>query len=141
MAEDFFGSPAEAIGKTIRCQNKTDFKITIVFDDVPQNSTAQFDYILNWQSFLENNSWAKDWTDLRVISCCVRKRNQKHLRVRSYGFLITTIKNKPLMITSGLELNGIVMFIFIPTLTRTEISQVAEFSMCDFSALFRFHFT
>jgi ABC-type antimicrobial peptide transport system permease subunit len=63
MAEDFFGSPAEAIGKTIRCQNKKDFKITAVFDDVPQNSTAKFDYILNWQSFLENNTWAKDWTN------------------------------------------------------------------------------
>jgi len=61
MAEDFFGSPAEAIGKTIRCQNKTDFKITAVFDDVPQNSSEKFDYIINWQSFLENNSWAKEW--------------------------------------------------------------------------------
>src|SRR6266496_1555491 len=63
MAEDFFGSPAEAIGKTIRYQNKTDFKITAVFDDVPQNSTAQFDYILNWQTFLESDSWAKDWNN------------------------------------------------------------------------------
>ncbi|HEV8284634.1 MAG TPA: ABC transporter permease [Chitinophagaceae bacterium] len=63
MAEEFFGSPAEAIGKTIRYQNNKDFKITAVFDNVPQNSTAQFDYILNWQSFLENNSWAKDWTN------------------------------------------------------------------------------
>ena len=63
MAEDFFGSPAEAIGKTIRCQNKTDFKITAVFDDIPKNSTAKFDYIINWQSFLEGNSWAKDWTN------------------------------------------------------------------------------
>src|SRR4029079_13247030 len=61
MAEDFFGSPAEALGKTIRCQNKTDFKITAVFDVVAQNSTEKFDYILNWQSFLENNSWAKEW--------------------------------------------------------------------------------
>src|ERR1700741_4998511 len=50
MAESFFGSPAEAIGKTIRHQNKTDFKITAVFDDVPLNSTEKFDYILNWQS-------------------------------------------------------------------------------------------
>jgi len=63
MAEDFFGSPAEAIGKTIRCQNKTDFKITAVFDDIPQNSTAKFDYIINWQSFLEDNKWAKEWTN------------------------------------------------------------------------------
>jgi putative ABC transport system permease protein len=63
MAEDFFGSPAEAINKTIRYQNSKDLKITAVFDNVPKNSTAQFDYILNWQSFLERNSWAKDWTN------------------------------------------------------------------------------
>src|SRR5690349_5884378 len=63
MAEEFFGSPAEAIGKAIRYQNKKDFKIKAVFDNVPQNSTAQFDYILNWQTFLENNSWAKEWTN------------------------------------------------------------------------------
>src|SRR3954453_12350802 len=63
MAEEFFDSPEEAIGKTIRYQNNKDLKITGVFDNVPQNSTAQFDYILNWQSFLENNSWAKNWTN------------------------------------------------------------------------------
>jgi putative ABC transport system permease protein len=63
MAEDFFGSAAEAINKTIRYENNKDLKITAVFDNVPKNSTAQFDYILNWQSFLERNSWAKDWTN------------------------------------------------------------------------------
>ena len=73
MAEDFFGSPAKAIGKTIRYQDKEDFKITAVFDNVPQNSTKQFDYVLNWQKFLEtfvgndtivaNNSLAKEWTN------------------------------------------------------------------------------
>lgn len=63
MAEEFFGSPAEAINKTVRYQNNRDFKITAVFDDVPQNSTTHFDYILNWQHFLEGNTWAKDWTN------------------------------------------------------------------------------
>jgi len=63
MAEDFFGSPAKAIGKTIRYQNNKDLKITAVFNNVPRSSTAQFDYILNWQNFLEGNSWAKDWTN------------------------------------------------------------------------------
>ena len=63
MSEEFFGSPAEAIGKTIRYQNSKDLKIMAVFEDVPQNSTAQFDYILNWQIFLEQNGWAKDWTN------------------------------------------------------------------------------
>jgi len=65
MAEDFFGSPAEAIGKTIRYQDKADFKIKAVFDNVPQNSTKQFDYIINWQKFLENfvDSQASEWTN------------------------------------------------------------------------------
>lgn len=54
MAEDFFGSPADAVGKTIRYQDSEDFKISAVFDNVPRNSTTQFDYILNWHKFLEN---------------------------------------------------------------------------------------
>jgi ABC-type antimicrobial peptide transport system permease subunit len=63
MAEEFFGSPAEAIGKTIRYQNSKDFKVSGVFDDVPENSTLKFDYLLNWHHFLEENSWAKEWTN------------------------------------------------------------------------------
>ncbi len=63
MAEDFFGSAAEAIGKTIRYQNKKDLRITAVFENVPKNSSAQFDYIINWQTFLENNEWTKNWTN------------------------------------------------------------------------------
>lgn len=63
MAEDFFGSAAEAIGKTIRYQNKKDLEVTAVFDNVPKNSSVQFDYIINWQTFLENNEWTKNWTN------------------------------------------------------------------------------
>ncbi len=65
MAEDFFGSPAAAIGKTIRYQDKADFKITTVFDNVSQKSTKQFDYILNWHKFLENfvDDQAREWTN------------------------------------------------------------------------------
>jgi ABC-type antimicrobial peptide transport system permease subunit len=63
MAEDFFGSPAAAIGKAIRYQNKKDLKVTAVFDNVPANSSAQFDYLLTWEAFLKSNSWANDWTN------------------------------------------------------------------------------
>ena len=63
MAEDFFGSPAEAIGKTLRFQNSKNLKIMTVFDNVPKNSSQQFDYISSWQQFLEDHEWAKDWTN------------------------------------------------------------------------------
>lgn len=61
MANDFFGSPYAAIGKTIRYENQKDFKITAVFENLPENASKKFDYLLNWHRFLEEKSWAKDW--------------------------------------------------------------------------------
>lgn len=61
MADDFFGSPHEALGKTIRYSNQKDFTITTVFEDLPKNASDKFDFIVNWQSFLDEQSWAKDW--------------------------------------------------------------------------------
>jgi ABC-type antimicrobial peptide transport system permease subunit len=61
MANDFFGNPQSAIGKSIRYENRKDFQITAVFDDLPENSSEKFDYLINWHAFLEEESWAKDW--------------------------------------------------------------------------------
>jgi putative ABC transport system permease protein len=61
MAEDFFGSPQAAMGKTIRYDNQKDFIITSVFDNVGANSSIKFDYLINWTSFLKDNPWAKSW--------------------------------------------------------------------------------
>jgi putative ABC transport system permease protein len=61
MAGDFFGSPEAAYGQSIRFQNKKDLKITAVFENVPNNSSVKFDYILNWETFLQENGWARNW--------------------------------------------------------------------------------
>ena len=61
MALHFFDSPEAAIGKTIRAENKKDFKVTAVFEDMPKNSTLRFDFVANWFYYLEENSWAKEW--------------------------------------------------------------------------------
>jgi ABC-type antimicrobial peptide transport system permease subunit len=61
MAADFFGSPQAAIGKAIRFENRKEFTITAVFDDLPENTSDKFDYIINWDAFLADNIWAKGW--------------------------------------------------------------------------------
>ncbi|HZY38459.1 MAG TPA: ABC transporter permease [Mucilaginibacter sp.] len=61
MAEAFFGSPHAAIGKTIQYENKKYFNITAVFENLPENTSEKFDYLLNWDNFLKENSWAKLW--------------------------------------------------------------------------------
>jgi len=61
MAEDFFGNADAAIGKSIKYENKQSFNITAVFDNVPENSSVKFDYVLNWFQYLKENDWAKSW--------------------------------------------------------------------------------
>ncbi|HWA35585.1 MAG TPA: FtsX-like permease family protein, partial [Cyclobacteriaceae bacterium] len=61
MANDFFGSPANALGKGIRYENSKDLVVGAVFDNIGPNSTKQFDFIMHWDAFLEGNEWAKDW--------------------------------------------------------------------------------
>jgi putative ABC transport system permease protein len=61
MAEDFFGSAEEAFEKTIRYQNRKDMKISAVFENIPESSSIKFDYLINWETFLEGNGWARDW--------------------------------------------------------------------------------
>jgi len=61
MATDFFGDPRSAMGKTIRYQDKKDLKVTAVFENVPGNSYEKFDFLTNWDFFLEEETWAKDW--------------------------------------------------------------------------------
>jgi len=61
MANDFFGSPKDAIGKTIRYENSKEFTVTAVFENVPENASVKFDYLINWQFFIDENNWMKSW--------------------------------------------------------------------------------
>jgi ABC-type antimicrobial peptide transport system permease subunit len=62
MAVAFFGSAAGAIGKTIRYENKKDFKVKAVFDDLSPQVSVKANYIMSWQGYLEDgNGWAKEW--------------------------------------------------------------------------------
>ncbi len=61
MAVAFFGSPQAAIGKTLRNENKRDMKVMAVFEDVPENVSQKFDFVLNWYAYLDDNDWARQW--------------------------------------------------------------------------------
>ena len=62
MAESFFGSAENAINKTIRFNDKRDFKITAVFENTGINASQKFDYLINWYAYLDDNQWLKDWS-------------------------------------------------------------------------------
>ena len=62
LAEEFFGSPQKAIGQTIRYEAKEDLLITAVFENLPANSSLQFDFLRSWSAYGRDNSWLNSWT-------------------------------------------------------------------------------
>jgi len=61
MAENFFGSAEKAFGRSISFENTYDLKITAVFENIPSNSSQQFDFLRTWTDFVKQNQWVNNW--------------------------------------------------------------------------------
>ena len=61
MAESFFRSAAAAVNKTIRYNDRHDFRISAVYEDIPVKSTDRFDFVINWPYHLNDVGWLKQW--------------------------------------------------------------------------------
>jgi len=79
MAEYFFGTPAKAIGNTIRFENKEDLQVTAVFENLPANSSQQFDFVRSWTDFVKQNAWVNNWGNTSPASFVqLRKEADPH---------------------------------------------------------------
>jgi len=61
MAQNFFGGVENALGKTIRFENKEDLQVTAVFENLPVHSSQQFDFLRSWVDFVHQNPWVNHW--------------------------------------------------------------------------------
>ena len=61
MAIALFGTPEMAMDKSIRFDNEVDLKVTAVFEDLGNDASYKFEYLINWNFFVERNEWVKDW--------------------------------------------------------------------------------
>ncbi len=61
MAEYFFGTAEKAMGKTIRFENKEELIVKAVFENLPANSSQQFDFLRSWVDFVKQNNWVNNW--------------------------------------------------------------------------------
>jgi hypothetical protein len=61
MATAFFGSPEMAMDKSVRLENYRDLKVNAVFEDLGDNVSEKFEYVISWNLFVERNEWVKDW--------------------------------------------------------------------------------
>lgn len=59
MARNLFGDE-DPINKTVKLLNTEVLKVEAVIEDVPINSSIQFDYLMPYALFIKQNPWAKD---------------------------------------------------------------------------------
>ncbi len=64
LAEKFFGSSADAVGKSIVLRRTDERRIVYVrsvFKDMPDNSSLRYDYVLPFKSVVDANKWLQTW--------------------------------------------------------------------------------
>ncbi len=91
-AEVFFGSPANAIGKTVRYENKYNFVVSSVFENVTAQSSLKFDFLLNWElpkngqlewasNFFQTYIQLSDNADAKQVEAKINKYLQSRLGI------------------------------------------------------------
>lgn len=61
MANIFFGSPEAAINQSIRYQNEKNLIVSLVFEDIGEESSLQFDYLTNWDAWVDGDEFKPGW--------------------------------------------------------------------------------
>jgi putative ABC transport system permease protein len=83
MAVAFFGSPAAAVGKTIRYNGLADFRVSAVFEDLPANTSEKFDYAINWQYLLQHVGWLTNWINRSPATFIQLESSANPLKVKA----------------------------------------------------------
>ena len=98
-----FGSD-DAVGKTIKIDNKLDFKVAGVFEDLPRNTTLrETKMLLPWKKYLETEEWLKnsqtEWNnhsfqtfvelapnaDMQKVTAKIKDASMKHKNAATEG--------------------------------------------------------
>lgn len=61
MAHQFFGKDINVVGRTLRMENKNNYKVSGVVRDLPVNITMPFDCVIPFGAFEKDNDWLKNW--------------------------------------------------------------------------------
>jgi putative ABC transport system permease protein len=68
MAEIYFGSTEDAMGKSVLFDGRKEVMVTAVFENVAANSTDQFDYLMNWDAWVKENPFKQSWNHFGTIT-------------------------------------------------------------------------
>lgn len=61
LAKKLFGTEENVLGKMVELQHEKTFHITGVFEGTPANSSVQFDFVMSFEEYKDENDWVLDW--------------------------------------------------------------------------------
>jgi len=61
LAVKLFGTDEGVIGKMVEFQHQESFQVSGVFAGTPPNSSLQFDFVLSYERFKDDNKWVTEW--------------------------------------------------------------------------------
>ncbi len=105
MAEAFFGTASNAMGKTIRYENSQDFMVSAVFENLPLESSMHFDFLFNWDAQKKLLQWASN--DFQSYVELIPGANVKAVEASINRFLQPRLeKNQAVQLSIGLQKYG-----------------------------------
>jgi len=67
-ARKYFGREHSVLGRTVRLNNKQDYRITGVVKDFPENNSIQFEWLVPFDIFYKENSWLSNWDSNGILT-------------------------------------------------------------------------
>ncbi len=67
-ARKYFGREDSVLGRTVRLDNKQDYRITGVVKDFPENNSIQFEWLVPFDIFYKENSWLSNWDSNGILT-------------------------------------------------------------------------
>lgn len=61
LAIRLFGSTENAMGSVVEWQHAKQYQVSGIFKDVPARSSLQFDFVLPFEAFRDDNEWVNSW--------------------------------------------------------------------------------
>lgn len=61
LAKSLFGTDKDVVGRMVDLQHEKSFQVTGVFEVTPSNSQLQFDFVMSFELFKDENEWVKSW--------------------------------------------------------------------------------
>ena len=61
LASRLFGATNNVVGEVVEWQHDKQYRVSGVFKDIPSYSSVQFDFVLSFEGFRDDNEWVTNW--------------------------------------------------------------------------------